>query len=325
MGEMNERKLKLLYVYQMLMDQTDAKTGLTMADILRLLEEKGISAERKSIYRDIDALRAAGVDVITLKKHPATYAVKEGKPSLSEVTMLLDAVQSSRFLSEGSAKRLSNIVKGLAPQSRRDSLDKQVHVEGRVAHQNESVFHNVDAIQDAIRLRRKITFQYRKYGTDAELHPTREELYKVTPLRLVFSDGKYYVIAWSDEHEMQRTFRVDRMYLTQATDEPASRQSGIKAGLPDEFAYKAFSMFNGDAETVKLRVKAAGMDVLADDIGLEKLEVYDVTEEECTVFVPVKVSNQFFGWLAGLHGIIDLVGPTAVAERYRAWAQSLLG
>ena len=324
MAESHERKLKLLAVYRMLMEETDAEQGLTMNDILERLAAQGIPGERKSIYRDLEALRTMGVEVTTLRTKPVQYAVVRGKATLPEVTLLLDAVQSSRFLTEGSARKLSATVAGLASTRQRAALQKRVHVEGRIKNQNDSVFHNVDTIHEAMRLRRKVQFLYFKYGTDLERHATRDEPYVQTPVRLVFADGLYYLVTWSDRHEDFVTFRVDRMYLLQVSDEPVTRNARISAYDFQDFEYKAFGMFGGKQQRVTLHVAAAGMDVIADKFGREGLTVTTATQDACDVHVPVLVSKQFFGWLAGLHGIVDLVAPASVVDAYREWVRSLL-
>ena len=324
MAASNKQKLKLLNVYRMLMEETDVDHGLSMADILARLEAEGLTAERKSIYRDIEALRSAGIEVITYPRSPVEYAVVKGKASLSEVSMLMDVVQGSKFLTEGKSRALANTVKGLASKPQQATLVKRVHVEGRIKNQNDSVFHNVDTIHAAMQAKRKISFMYFKYGTDLERHPSRPEPYVHTAVKLVFSDGLYYLVTWSDNHQDFVTFRVDRMYLLQITDEPATRNARISNYDFEDFEYKAFGMFRGESRTVTLHATAAGMDVLVDKFGREGLRITGCDEEACDVHVPVVISTQFYGWLAGLHGIVDLVAPEQAVKDYRAWAKSLV-
>lgn len=319
----NARKRKLLALYQLLMEETDADRGLTMAEILSRLSDMGIAAERKAIYRDISALKESGIEVTTLKTAPVQYTLAKGKASLPEVMMLLDAVGSSTFLSESIARKLGTTVKGLVSKRQRELLDKRVHVEGRIKSQNDSVFHNVDKIHEAMRDRKKISFMYFKYGTDLERHARRDTPYVQTPVRLVFADGRYYLVAWSDARETFLTFRVDRMYLLQVSDEPATRNEAIRTYGYGDFEYKAFGMFDGERQVVTLHVAANGMDVLVDTFGREGLRVASATPEACDVHVKVRVSSQFYGWLAGLHGIVDLVAPSSAVEAYRSWVRGL--
>ena len=324
MAASNKQKLKLLSVYRMLMEETDATHGLTMNDILERLAAQDIPAERKSIYRDIEALSAFGIEITTLRRNPMEYTVAKNKPSLSEVALLLDAVQGSKFLTESKSRQLAATVKSLASKRQQEQLERRVHVEGRIKNQNDSVFHNVDTIHEALRLRRKVRFMYFKYGTDLERHPARPEPYVQTPVRLVFADGMYYLVTWSDNHSDFVTFRVDRMYLLQVSDEPATRNNRIANYDSQDFAYKAFGMFGGERETVTLRVQAKAMDVIVDRFGRDGLTVTGAMEECCDVHVPVIVSQQFYGWLSGLAGSVELVAPARAVEKYRAWVKSLL-
>ena len=154
----NRQKLKLLYLMRMLEEETDAEQGLTMSQILERLEAQGITAERKGIYRDIEALREFGLDVRTYQRAPVEYALERRDFAFHELLLLVDAVQSSRFLTQRKSDALVAGVKRLATKRQRKLLDKRVHVEGRIKMQNESVFYSVDRIQEALAGKRKISF-----------------------------------------------------------------------------------------------------------------------------------------------------------------------
>ena len=195
----NRQKLKLLYLMRMLEEETDAERGLTMAQIIGKLEALGISAERKSIYRDIEALREFGVDVRTYQRAPVEYAVEHRAFAFAELQPLVDAVQSSRFLTQRKSDALVEGVKQLASRRQRALLDKRVHVEGRIKMQNESVFGSVDRIQEAIALKRRISFVYFKY--DAAKRKALQhngERYIETPVQLVYAEGYYYLVVFND-------------------------------------------------------------------------------------------------------------------------------
>ena len=189
----NRQKLKLLYLMRMLEEETDAEQGLTMAQILERLEAQGITAERKGIYRDIEALREFGLDVRTYQRAPVEYALERRDFAFHELLLLVDAVQSSRFLTQRKSDALVAGVKRLATKRQRKLLDKRVHVEGRIKMQNESVFYSVDRIQEALAGKRKISFTYFKYDAEKRKklqHDGRR--YVETPVQLVYSEGYYY-------------------------------------------------------------------------------------------------------------------------------------
>lgn len=222
----NRQKLKLLYLMRMLEEETDAERGLTMAQIIGKLEALGISAERKSIYRDIEALREFGVDVRTYQRAPVEYAVEHRAFAFAELQLLVDAVQSSRFLTQRKSDALVEGVKQLASRRQRALLDKRVHVEGRIKMQNESVFGSVDRIQEAIALKRRISFVYFKY--DAAKRKALQhngERYIETPVQLVYAEGYYYLVVFNEKHDDFANYRVDRMDRIEVLDEPALKTS----------------------------------------------------------------------------------------------------
>lgn len=323
MAATNRQKMKLLYLMRMLEEETDSEHGLTMGDILERLEEEGISAERKSIYRDIQALRDFGLDVKTYNRHPVEYALVKSELGLSDIMMLVDAVQSSRFLTERKSSQLVKSLKGLASERERKLLDKRVHVQGRIKSLNESVFHNVDAIHAAIQQKRKIQFMYFKYGTDLKRHSKYSgKQYIETPVNVVYADGMYYLVAFNDVHDKFVTYRIDRMQLLQVSDEPATRNARIANYTFEDFEYQSFGMFDGEAVTVTLRVKEGLVDAVVDKFG-NGVPVVKSSNEAVDLSVPVRISPQFFGWVAGMDGGVRICSPKRVATAYRAWLDKL--
>lgn len=216
------QKLKLLYLMKMLDEETDSECGLSMTQIIEKLEEQGISAERKSIYRDIETLRDFGLDVRTYQRAPVEYAVENRDFAFPELLLLVDAVQSSRFLTQSKSDALVRSVKRLASVRQRKLLDKRLHVEGRIKTQNESVFKNVDRIQEALARRRKISFFCFKYNAAKEkVMQHGGERYTETPVQLVYSDGCYYLVVFNEKHDGFANYRVDRMDDIEVLDEPA--------------------------------------------------------------------------------------------------------
>ena len=267
MGTENQ-KLKLLYLMQMLYDETDETHGLSTPELIEGLAERGIAAERKAIYRDLEALRAFGLDIARLPTRPATYGLARRTFSGPELMLLTDAVQSSRFLTQRMANRLAAGVASLGSRHQVRSLKKHVHVEGRIKMQNESVFHHVDTIHEALAARRKVAFRYVKY--DAEKRPVAQKdgrLYCETPVHLVYSDGFYYLIAYNEKHESFPTYRLDRMQGLRITDEPSARNEAIATFDAEAYSARTFSMFGGEVRRVTLRVEEPVMGALIDRFG----------------------------------------------------------
>ena len=324
MAANGKQKLKLLYLYQMLDEQTDAEHGLSMTQILEKLEEQGITAERKGIYKDLNVLREFGCTIETIQHAPVEYTMQKAGLSLPELTLLVDAVQSSRFLTQRTADRLVKKLSALASVHEREALKRRVHVDGRVKSQSDSVFYNVDTIHEAMRLKRKVAFLYYKLGNDMKpLAQHDGKLYVQTPVHVVFANGYYYLIAWSDNRGDFVRFRVDRMRLVQVGAEAATRNQRIANYNLEDFAYQAFGMYDGEVTKAKLLVAPDAMDVVVDRFGTD-LRVKRITDGSAEVAVTVRKSAQFFGWVAGTNGAISLIGPKALVKEYKSWLKQLL-
>ena len=323
MAANGKQKLKLLYLYRMLDEETDAEHGLSMAQILQRLEGLGISAERKSIYRDLDTLREFGCSIATIQRAPVEYTMEKAGLDLAELTLLVDAVRSCRFLTQRTAARLVKKLSALASVHEREALKGRVHVDGRVKSQSDSVFHNVDAIHEAMRRKRKVAFLYYKY--DASMRPKAQhdgKLYLETPVHVVFANGYYYLVAWSDNRDDFVRFRIDRMRLLQVADEKATRNERIANYGFEDFAHQAFGMYDGEPTHARLRVAPDAMDIIADRFGTP-VPVKPLEDGGAEVSVTVRKSALFFGWVAGMNGSVTITGPKALKEEYRSWLQGL--
>ena len=272
----------------------------------------------------MNVLRDTGLKIVKLPKRPVEYALLRTDLGLSDVMMLIDVVQSSKFLTDRKSNQLVKSLKDLTSERERKMLDKRVHVQGRIKNQTESVFRNVDTIHEALQLKRKIEFLYFSYGTDLKRRPRREgKRYVVTPVNVAYVDGNYYLAAYSDKYDDISTYRIDRMELLQVSNEKATRCPLIANYKFEDFEYQSFGMFDGDAEVVTLRVKAKFMDVIVDRFGRD-VELVKSEASYADVRVKIRKSPQFFGWIAGLSGGVVIQSPARVKEEYKEWLKSLI-
>ena len=318
------QKLKLLYLMQMLYEQTDEAHGLTTPELIEGLAERGIDAERKSVYRDIETLRSFGMDIVKLPTRPVSYALGSRTFSGAELMLLTDAVQSSRFLTQRMANRLAAGVATLGSRHQVRSLKKHVHVEGRIKMQNESVFHHVDTIHEALSQRRKVAFRYVKYDAAKRPVPQKEgRTYCETPVRLIYSEGCYYLIAYNDKHESFPTYRVDRMQGLRIADEPAARNQAIATFDAEAYSARTFSMFGGTTQRVTLRVDESVMGALIDRFGKD-VESTVAEDGAARAYVTVAPSPVFFGWLAQFGRAMRIEAPAALVAEYAAYLREIL-
>ncbi len=327
MARQPNQKLKILYLRQMLLDETDDDHGLTMAQIIERLAERDISAERKAIYRDLDSLRKYGMDII---KRPNSetgvteYAVGSREFELPELMLLADAVQSSRFLTERKSISLVGHIGKLASRYQAEMLAGRVHVEGRIKMQNESIFYNVNDIQQAITRGRKITFRYLSYDVDKQVVLRKDgKQYRENPLRLVYRDDFYYLVTYNDNHEAFLKYRVDRMRNIKITDEHVTRNERIATFDVDEFVAQSFSMYNGESKMVEMLVDEDLAGAIIDRFGKD-VQMQRAEDGKALVFVPVMVSGTFFGWLAQFGTRVRITSPSDVAQQYKEYLADIV-
>lgn len=262
------QKLKLLNLAKMLYERTDESHGLTCPEIIAGLAEAGIEAERKSVYRDLDALRDFGLDIAKLPTHPVSYALVSRTFTAAELMLLTDAVQSSRFLTVRMAHRLTEGLASLGSCHQAAALSKNVHVEGRIKMQNESVFHHVDTLHEAIRRRRQVAFRYVKHDVNKQPRPQGDgRIYRETPVCLIYSEGCYYLIAYNEKHDSFPSYRVDRMQGLRITDEAAVRNERIATFDAATYTSRTFSMFGGETTPATLLVEESVMSAIIDRFG----------------------------------------------------------
>ena len=184
----SKSKLKLLYIKQILEDETDAEHGISMTRIIERLNEFDIPAERKGVYRDIQTLRDFGIEIQTYQRCPVEYAIARRDFSLSELMLLVDAVESCKFLTRRQSNALTTNLKLLASDHQRELLNRRIHVAGRISSKNDSVFTSIDILHEAIRTNRHVAFMYYKYGLDGKRFATHDgKPHEVTPVGIAFS------------------------------------------------------------------------------------------------------------------------------------------
>ena len=324
MAKASNQKNKLLFLYQMMLRRTDEEHVLSTAEIISVLEENGISAERKSIYTDMESLRLMGLDIQFRKGHDAGWFVGEREFQLPELKLLMDAVQSSRFITQRKSDALIRKLEKLASEHQARQLQRQVYVSGRIKAMNESIYYNVDKLHMALAAQKVITFKYFDYNIRKEKDFRQDgRRYTVTPFGLVWNNENYYLAAFDHNKEQLRHYRVDKMSDICLTNLPRQGAEAQKSFRLAEHAQKHFGMFSGEEVAVTLRGNAKMVGVVLDRFGQDVILVPD-GEDHFTVTIPIVVSPQFFGWLFGLEGQLELIRPASVVEEYRARLRSRL-
>ncbi len=325
MPPQGKTKTKILTLLKILYEETDANHGLTMSQILEHLSEYGVSAERKSIYADIAALRESEIGIQTLPRNPVEYAFVQRGFSLGELMLLVDTVQSCRTITEKQSAMLITNIKTLASNNEQEKLNRRIHVVGRIKSNSDSVFGNVDVIHESMRQRKKIAFTYYRLGTDGKRSSALSKKHIVTPVGITYEDGFYYMSAWDDAHNNISEYRIDRMGKVRVLEnEPAARNSEITNYRPKEQNAAVFGHFYGEEVVATLAVQAGRIEIITDRFG--DLATFLKSDEQ-TAHVRVRVckSEQFFGWIAGLGKVVEIVAPQSLLDEYRNYLKFLLG
>jgi len=326
MAKSSNQKLKLMYLARILQEKTDMEHGLSMHEIIAELERYDIKAERKSIYDDIEALNLIGMDV---EKETAggrtVYYLASRTFELPELKLLVDAVQSSRFITRKKSEALIRKIEGLASVHEAKKLNRNVHVANRIKTMNESIYYTVDYIHSAIYQGKQITFQYFKWNEKGEKSLRREgKVYKVSPWALTWDDENYYLVAFDSEAGIIKHYRVDKMVKLAVADEKREGEEHFRNFDMALYSKKTFGMYSGRDENVTLRCKNQMADPIIDRFGQDVLMRPVAGEEAFDVTVKVAVSPVFLTWVMNFGGDIKITSPDYVIDQQIELAEKTL-
>ena len=317
MARQNGQKTKLLVLYKLLLERGDEDNPISTPELIEALAARDIPAERKSIYRDMEALQDFGVDVQFKKGKPSGWFIGQREFELAELKLLVDAVQSSRFITRKKSQALIRKLEGLTSRYQARQLRRQVYVDGRVKTDNESVYYAIDKLHAAIAGGKAVTFRYFDYDTKKERVFRREgKRYLISPYGLIWSDENYYLVGWEHGGSELRHYRVDKMEGLTITGMARQGDESCKNFDLAEYGRKHFHMFSGRETGVRLRCHNAMVNVILDRFGQEVMLIPD-GEDHFALTVDAVVSPQFYGWLFGLTPQVTLTAPAWAVEEYR--------
>ena len=318
MAKSPNQKLKLLYLMKILLEQTDENHRITMTEIIENLASYNISAERKSLYNDIESLRLYGLDIIGIQEgRTYFYYVGSRRFELAELKLLVDSVQSAKFITAKKSSELIKKLEGLASRYEASKLHRQVFVAGRVKTMNESIYYNVDRIQTVIGENSKITFQYFQWNVEKKMELRHDgAVYKVSPWALSWNDGNYYLIAYDGEKGIIKHFRVDKMLHIELNGEKREGEQVFQSFDMAAYARKMFGMYGGKEERVRLECENSFAGVIIDRFGKD-VTLNRLDDTHFFVNVEAAVSRQFLSWVIGLGEGVKIAGPESVVARMK--------
>ena len=324
MARSSYQKLKPLYIMNYLLQNTDEDHPVTVNQIISYLDSQGISAERKSIYSDIEALQYFGLDIVQSGSgRSCGYYIAHRTFELPELKLLVDSVQSSKFITHKKTAALIKKIETLASIHEAQLLNRQVFVKNRIKTMNESIYYNVDEIHNGISKNKKIRFLYFEYNVQKERQYRRNgAYYVVSPFALTWDDENYYMVAYDSDAAMIKHYRVDKMEKISILEEDRDGLEAYQALDMAVYARKTFGMFTGQEEQVVLRFENHLVGAVLDRLGRDAFIVPD-GPDHFTVRTDVIVSPQFFAWVFGFGDSAQVIGPQTVVDQMREQLRSV--
>ena len=318
------QKLKTIYIMDYLMKHTDEAHPATMRQLLEDLESRGISAERKSIYDDIEALRNYGLDIIQSGNGKTSgYYIGSRKFELPELKLLVDSVQSSKFITHRKSNILIKKLESLTSEHEAQALSRQVFVRNRIKTMNESIYYNVDLIHTGIAENKQIQFKYFEYTVNKEKRFKHGgSFYHVSPFALTWDDENYYMIAFDSAAGIIKHYRVDKMSSISVTKKPREGMERYAELDTAIYTRKVFGMFSGQEESVKLQFDNELVGPVLDRLGRDAMLVSE-GDNHFTVKADVVVSPQFFAWVCGFGKKAKILSPDYVAQQMAEHVKSI--
>ena len=312
------QKFKLYYLSRIMLEKTDDDHMIDMSEIKTALEAYGVTADRKSLYDDLEALRVLGVDVIGEKVGRNYYYHVGGKQfEIAELKLLVDAIQSSKFITEKKSKELIKKLTDMASHYEATQLKRQVVVQGRVKTMNESIYYIVDDVHRAIAENKKIRFEYMKWNEQKKMVRRKDGSYTVSPWALTWDDENYYLIAFDEEAGCIKHFRVDKLKSIEVLDELREGKEEFKAFNLAKYAKMSFGMFGGKSTKVKIAFDNEMAGVFIDRFGRD-ISIYPADKKGWSeITVDVAMSDQFLGWIFALGPKVKILSPEDVVDRYK--------
>lgn len=323
--KLGDASLKILYLMQILLERTDEEHPLNAAQLIRILDrEYNITIDRGTVYAQIRKLSDADLDIEQKDGKTKGYYIGERKFELAELKLLVDAVQSSRFITEKKSAELIRKLESLCSRSEAKQLSSQVTVCNRSKTPNETIYYNVDMIHSAIFHNRQITYQYVDWTMQKKTQFRHGgAFYVVSPLNLIWDDENYYLIGYDEQVGQIRHYRVDKMRNMSITEDARTAEAMEQKIDTAAFSKKTFGMYSGVDTKVQLRGSRELAGVILDRFGTD-IWMRPLDEDHFSAQVTVTVSPQFFGWVTAIGKGLEITGPAEIRAQYMEYLEGLL-
>ena len=314
MAKSSNQKIKILYLWRILSERTDEEHGITLEEIVAALHEHGVEAERKTLYDDMETLRLFGVDIEKRRDKTVRYHMISRTFEAPELKLLVDAVQSSKFITHRKSNELIRKIESLTSRHEAGKLQRQVYVSNRIKTMNESIYYTVDRIHEAIHRNCKVSFGYFHWNEKKEKQLRHGgERYVVSPWALTWDDENYYMIAY--EGDKVKHYRVDKMMALEVEDSPREGADHFENFDMAVYSKQTFGMYGGREEAVCLRCRNHLAGVVIDRFGAD-IPFHNVTDTHFEIRVRVHISPLFFAWVMNFGADMQVLSPVSVKEEF---------
>lgn len=318
------QKLKILYIMQILQERTDRDHPISVKDIISVLASYGISVERKTVYDDIETLRAFGMKIGSRRGRIAGYYLEERTFELPELKFLMDAVQSSHFITRKQTQRLIKKLEGLASAPQARKLQSQIFAEPGIKTSNEEIYMNVETIYDAIFANSQISFRYYEWTTSRKLKVKKEgQRYLVSPWKMIWNNDSYYLLGLDERSGIVKHYRVDKMMQVSREKEKRNGAAIFRDFDLGKFSVGTFGMFGGKDTALKLEFENRLIGVVMDRFGQDAM-ILPTDENHFSFQAHIHVSSPFFGWLAGLGPGVKILSPEKTRREYMTFLRNAM-
>lgn len=319
------QKLKLLYLSKIFHEQTDENHGLTMSEIISTLNAYEVNADRKTLYLDFEELRHFGLDIISEQSGKSVvYRLASRDFELPELKLLVDSVQSSKFITEKKSRELIKKLEALSSHYEAKELHRNVIIAGRVKTINEAIYYNVDKIHAAKGMDKQISFQYFQWTVDKKMELRHEgAIYTVSPWHLVWDDENYYMVAYDSVANKIKHYRVDKMLHIEISTKEREGKDALKELDVAAYSKQLFGMLSGDASRVTLECENSKAGIIIDRFGSDCM-LMKKDADHFSVSVEVVPSDQFIGWIIGLGKGIKIIAPDEVVLKVKNIVNNLI-
>lgn len=317
MAKENSQKIKLLKLMELLRQETDEQHPMAASIVCQKLNDMEVACDRRTLTRDIQALNDYGYEVmVTMISHEKAYYVEDRSFSVPELKILIDAIQAASFVTDKKTAMLIEKIANLGGSHSAEILQSNMVCFNTRKHSNESIYYNVDFLEDAIEQKKKVIFRYFNLDENGQkVYRRSGHHYVVEPIALVFNEDNYYMVCYSAKHDSTANYRIDRMDAVEIIDEVICDKAVELRGSVDCFTEQAFKMYGGQPVDITIQFSDKLIGVVYDKFG-EDTKMVRINENDCVASVKVQISPTFWGWLFQFGGQMKILSPQTVADEY---------